>query len=299
VTPEPRALTDADAARVAEYVDGAMDLDERMAFEARMAAEDELARAVESFERGDELMRSWFAQRGAARPPFRHLRGWMVGLLAMAAGLVVILYPLRTGPSGRIAVVPAARAVEGYGRLYPELADLRPTVAATRRSGAGDEGPEVHPDTARFVEALDRRSRQAFQDFAPDSVVRAEFFRVPIEVDEASTVVVYRATPAGAPRRLFPGDELPLDPHVGPGRTWLPDEPVRRTAGGLVLGDEYAVPRNEARVIVVVGLRAGRTAAGEDLVRTLDEAADLEVLRARLEDEGFDVTSVEVVDPGA
>jgi len=264
------------SADVVRYVLGEMDLDERVAFEVRLAEHDELAAEVMAAMVVDEHLHAAAANASAAPS-----RGRGARLVAAAALLAVAIGGALWawfawhggGRSVAIAVLPTSPR---YERLVAELGMAPGDAPAEAMRG----GEQVTPDGAARVDELLRRTGEQLQRAvaAPASEVQGEAFVVPLTTDRQLWVAVVGVFDDGRATLYFPDDAgLPDDPRAGllsPGSHVLPApraaaSPAQRERGVVAFRPGFVVPLREQRVTVLV--LTTPTAPGMDAWRQVRE----------------------------
>jgi hypothetical protein len=307
-------IKDDDRAHAVAFVDGAMSGDERSRFELRLAAEPELAAAVEELMRTDELLRRSIARRigdgrviSFAERKRRSKWIWPASLAAavlVAFGLFRWLGEERT-PRGDclVALAPSFATPEEFVASRPELAGLKPPGLGSLR------GPseETNVGAKEFVERA-RASEEKPSAPASSAVpISAGYFVVPVDAKTSSSIVVLGFPKSGASARLFPeaSDARPASERgrLEPGLHTLPRERIELAGDDRTPSVKYnrgfLVPIGAREMSVLVATR--HEPLGESLLAAIDEALkrgeSRDALKRRLEERGFAVTELTVLEP--
>jgi hypothetical protein len=274
---QPLTPSDADLARIVEYLDGNLAEPDMLAFEERLEREPELARALEDFEGIDLLQRAHVPPR-----PAEALSGQAVGDRALPrsrSNLVVLRLSLA---AAAIALVSAATwllmrgprpapvlqvAALGIEEASPEhvnrLLGLDEGWLPSRmRDPRGTDEPAPPSDRDYLRTALAALSTRAGDALAagPPSVTAGRFALVLRPVRE-SWALVLAVRRDGSAMRLFPEDGDPASAGgLAPGelaflpRPFIADEPV--AGGDPRAGFDYGflVPLGSGELRVLTGL---------------------------------------------
>jgi hypothetical protein len=308
-------IDDDDMARAVAFIDGAMSADERLRFELRLAAEPELASALESLMRTDELVRRASARRAsggevislAARKK-RSAWPWIASLAAAvlaAFGIVRWLEHEHPSRAERIAsLAPSFASPEAFLASRPELEGLTPPGLGSLR-GASEE---TNIGAAEFVAKAHALEEKPASSHAARAPITAGWFVIPIELDARSSVVVLGFPRNGSNARLYPeaadarvpGERGRLDAGVHT----LPRERIELAANSgatpsVAYNRGFLVPIGARELDVVVGVR--REELDGELLATIDDALKRgetrASLRTLLEQRGFGVTELAVIEP--
>jgi hypothetical protein len=301
-------IREEDMVLAAAFVDGELREPERTRFELRVAADPELAAAVEDLLGTDTLVRDCAGSAPAAAR--RRLRLLPTALLLAAAAVVAffalrgLLAPVPAGPKMLVALAPGYESAEELVASVPALAGLHPPGLDALR-GAGDE-PNV--DARTFVERAAQAERGLFDALGTHAAAPAVgFFVLPLRCAEARSVLVLGFPAQGAPLRYWPApdDARPLAERgrVARGDTLLPGPRFRFVddahVGHVVYERGFLVPVAAGTVAVVVASRAAPLDA--DALALADRllapgsgpAQAIDALHAR----GFDVARLAVREP--
>lgn len=306
-------IDDDDMSRAVAFIDGAMSDDERARFELRLAAEPELASAVEALMRTDELVRRGTARRGAANVVSlaeRRPRSPWLWAASLAATILAALAIARWVERERshevdclVALAPSFASPEEFLASRPDLAGLRPPgLGSLRGEAAGTNiGARAFVDKAH---ALEERASSVREAAAP---ITAGYFVIPIEARANCSVVVLGFPTSGASTRLFPdpADARPSNAlgRVEPGAHTLPRERIELAANGqapaVAYNRGFLVPVGAREMRVLVAVR--KEALDADLVTTIDAALKRgdarESVERSLEERGFRVSELRVIEP--
>jgi hypothetical protein len=305
------ALSDDDVVLAVSFVDGTLRDPERTRFELRMAAEPELAEAVESMLGLDEVLRRRAlranrASRRTVAPPAWRRPVWIAALAAaLVAAFVVGLRAKRTGPrraNVEVAVLPGFESARDYVERSGSLRGLRPPGLDVLRAGTEEANVGAAEFAAKAREQESEAARAAFEH--ADEPVSAGYFVLPFRTEEPRSVVVVAVPSKGTAQRLVPGrdDARPVaeqgrfaaGTHVLPeARFALVEAPGAAPAVTYRRG--FLVPIGAAEVEVLFGSRA----APLDLatIDAIDAAIARGETRAELERLGFDVGVRRVLEP--
>lgn len=316
-----RALRPEDMGIAIAWLDGELPEAEAQRFERRLAAEPELARAVESFASTDDLLR-WRAARGSAttHPVRSARRPWIPVLLAAAAAaFVVVALALRRDGAREldfdVALVPCDESAQEFVDAHDALRGLRP--AGLEELRAVEEHPNV--DASEFLHRALAVLDEAASN-APAEAPRAGFFAIPLTVPAEAApceVVVIAIPETGRELRLFPEAREPgaietsAPKDFEAGRRWLPRAPFRIDASQRVRYSRgFLVPVGSRSLVVLVALRPLRSEARDaapidalERERALREVprgaqvVEVERWSRLLESEGFTVRALRVGEP--
>lgn len=248
---------------IARYVLGEMTLDEQLAFEVRMADDEQLAGAVVAAMAIDEQLyraaaRSWPVGRGVRRRPRgARLAVAVAASLLFALGLIALVWrglPARS--SATVAVLPTALRYEQL------VSDLGLTLAsapleAMRGNEAGLADGPARVDALQL--AWQERLRSAVA--APASEVQGEAFVVPVANERPVWVAVVGVFDDGRAQIYFPASaEHEVAAAVGllpPGTHVLPTPPAmastaQREQGVVAFAPGFVMPLRRTRVDVLV-----------------------------------------------
>jgi len=201
----------------------------------------------------------------------------------------------------QLALAPGHRSPRGWMRDDPALAPLHPPGLEELRSA----GTPPNVDARYFLELAEIRERQLARAALQDGVreVVAGHFVLPVALDRDATVVVLAVPRSGAPARLWPepSDARPAPERgrLAAGSHVLPSDRftlVEDAAGARVDYHEgFLVPVGAGELEVLVGVRSG--ALDEATLAEVDAALARGEAREALEDEGFEVATLRVVEP--
>lgn len=246
---------------VARYVLGEMSLDEQLAFEVRMAEDDELAGAVVAAMAIDEqLYRAAACERRVGRGA-RRRRRVVLGAVAIAAavltGVLALFWRGMPAPSeATVAVLPTAlryeQLVAGLG-----LTTANAPLEAMRGTGSGLADGPARVDA--LLLAWQERLRRAVA--VPASDVQCEAFVVPVANERPVWVAVVGVFDDGRAQLYFP-ESMEHDAAVAmgllpPGTHVLPAPPAtasaaQRERGVVAFSPGFVMPLGRTRVDVLV-----------------------------------------------
>jgi len=308
-------LDDDDMARAVAFIDGAMSADERLRFELRLAAEPELAAALDSLMRTDELIRRVSASRASgggvlslASRKKRSAWPWLASLAAAVLVVFGIVFWRERERSPRtdclVSLAPSFASPEAFLASRPELEGLTPPGLGSLR-GFSDE---TNIGAAEFV----AKAHALEEKPAPPRVARAPitagWFVIPIELEASSSVVVLGFPRNGSSARLYPEATDARVPRergrLDAGVHTLPRERIELAANSgatpsVAYNRGFLVPIGARELDLVVGVR--REELDAELLATIDAALKRGDTRASvrtlLEERGFGVTELSVIEP--
>lgn len=248
---------------VARYVLGEMSLDEQLAFEVRMAADEDLAGSVVAAMAIDEQLYRAAAQRGPVGRGVRPRPRVVVRAVAVAAsvlfalGVIALLWRgLPSRSHATVAVLPTAlryeQLVSGLG-----LALASAPLEALRGTEPGLADGPARVDA--LLLAWQEQQRRAVA--SPVSEVRGESFVVPVANERPVWVAVVGVFDDGQAQFYFPESaEHEVALAVGllsPGTHVLPTPPAtasaaQRERGVVAFSPGFVVPLRRTRVDVLV-----------------------------------------------
>ena len=185
------------------YVLGEMDLDERIAFEVRMAEHDDLAREVAAAAAVDAQLRRAASMGTTAVGARGRLRrgAAAAAILVLAIGAVVWAWSaLRGGAEGvKVAVVPTSARFE---QLVAQLGIAPDAAPAEAMRG---EGADIPDGGTRVDELLRRAQDQVDRALAePAASVQGEAFVVPLAAERDVWVAVVGEFDDGSAKLYYP-----------------------------------------------------------------------------------------------
>jgi len=269
------ALPDEDLARIVAYLDGDLGPDEKFQFELRMAERPELAAAFEDFARMDDLQQrvwtGWATRRAQPRWYRRTVPLAIAAALLLAATLGVwSLLDRPAAPMFEVAALPSDVTQEVYARRL----GLPAGVFHSGERGSGETPPPLDMSRPEKLElAAEAEAGLRKRAVAGGDGLQASFFRLPVQVDRPSSVVVVALAqasrdPRDAAERLFPppNEDGPAASWTEPGSVrvlprpaFLPrdDDPeaIRYDAG-------FVVRPGTGAIRVLIGVRPGRLEIG-------------------------------------
>jgi hypothetical protein len=246
------ALRPEDQALCVEYVDGELDEAAQLEFERRLAHEPELALAVERLLATDRVLREQLLAPTAARRRPWSLAVRLVASIAAAAVLFVgsLLYFARE--RSRVAFVASHESPLEALASAPELRLLRPEGLSALRGS--QDPPNISAEDFLRTEAAAREREANSALKSAVSSGEAGFFRIALELDEASLVYVHATTRDNKPVVLEPGPlRLSAGRHELPGPRFSvdPNQP-----GVLRYDRGYLVPVGCGELTVVLAILA-------------------------------------------
>ncbi len=248
---------------VARYVLGEMSLDEQLAFEVRMAADERLAGAVVAAMAIDEQLyraaaREKEVARGVRRRPRGALRAVAVAAsLLFALGVVALLWrglPARSAAT--VAVMPTAlRYEQMVSALGMTVAGAPLEAMRGTEAGLADGPARVDALLLAWQEQVQRAVA------VPSTEVRCESFVVPVANERAVWVAVVGAFDDGRAQLYFPQspehDAAVAAGLLSPGTHVLPTPPAtastaQRERGVVAFAPGFVVPLGRTQVDVLV-----------------------------------------------
>lgn len=272
-----REVAARDAQSIVEYVDGILQGDELEAFEARVLAQPELARALEAFLEGDvRLHERWpLVGAGGGRNSSFLLRPAVLATLAVAAQVlaVVSVWFVTTRAPERSTEERWTVGIRSYGTAAdyqshnPTLQGMLGLLQSSTRGSEGSGADEAQAKA--FVATADELLRQAERRASTEPLLAIHFL-VTVDLRRESSVLVIGFGGNGKARWLRPEDPSEHDAlenlRLTAGRHCLPSPPLvvaETDPGRLEYSPGFAVYESERELQVVVAARAGPVRASE------------------------------------
>lgn len=282
------ALRPEDQARCVEYVDGELDEAAQLEFERRMAAEPELALAVEQLLATDRVLREQLRAPKAARRRPRNLAIRLVASLAAAAVLLVSVLMFLARDRSRVAFVASYESPREALASAPELRELRPEGLSALRGS--QDPPNISAEEFLRTEAAarEREARAALENAVKTG--EAGFFRIALELDEESLVYLHASTRDGKAVELESGPR-----RVPAGRTELPSPRFSadpNQPGVLRYERGYLVPIGCGELTVVIAILSP-----EHALKHWPDTSELSLQPRELGGQGAEVHTLVVREP--
>jgi hypothetical protein len=311
-------LSEDDMSRAVAFIDGAMTEGERASFELRLAADPDLAAAVEALMATDELARRATTARDrdrrrgtVIRLDERRKKRALVAATIAAAAAALAMPILRWMSRDRepriecaVALAPSFATADEFLASHPELSGLKPPGLDSLRGATDAPNVEAREFAVR-AHALEPRPSDSPTPTSPPSIT-AGYFVVPIETKTSCSVVVLGFPKYGASVRLYPdpADTRPARElgRIEPGSHTLPHERIELASDGASVAYQrgFLVPIHAETMDVLVAVRAEPLDA--QTLAAIDEQSTGLIGRERALFElekraGFRVTELRVLEP--
>jgi hypothetical protein len=308
-----RPLTSEEMHHAVAYVDGSLDEQARAQFELSMAADAQLANAVEELLQTDEWMRREIARTGAVTGHVHRMRPWVWAASIAAAAAIVFgigrafLFERPARAEFTVALAESSATPEEFAARHDELRGLRPPGLDALR-GPG-EVPNITAEefAARAKSVEDQVLRAVAAPAPPVAAITAGYFVVPLEVREPCSVIVLAVPEQGASQRMFPAAsdaDAIARARLAPGTRVLPNErfALEADAGGatsLHFQPGFLVPLGSRSLTVLCAARTADLDAAtlQAIDAALARGVTVERLETLLAEHGFRAQKLRVIEP--
>lgn len=264
-----RALSEPELATAAAWLDGELQGEDLTRFEFALAADRELADAVERLSAAD----AWLRRHAARRDRARELRPWhiVVALLAVAALAFGLWQRLGRRPEMSARIVPGWPTAFEFAARRAELRGMRPPGFEVLRGQSAITNVAADDFLAAAYDVLEREARAPGIEDAVEAP--GGCFLVSVVLPRPASVLVFAIPAEGPIARLFPaqgGENGSAQPaRLDAGVHWLPAPPFRAGAAQTVdYSAGYVLPVEVEELEAVIVLAPAAFSA--DALQSLD-----------------------------